>query len=63
MLPKKPTRVEIHRVVYGEMIDALDKEIVQKIMNDPNCEESRLLNMRVEAEISRRIELPTVESH
>jgi len=57
------THFDLHRKVYSAMLDALDKEIVQKIMQDPNCEESRLLNMRVDAEINRQIEAVKAETN
>ena len=51
-----PHRAAIHRSVYMQFLDELDKDIAQKIMEQPDCEESLLLNRRVDAEIRRRLD-------
>ena len=47
---------DLHKQVYSKMLDDLDNAIIVKIMEDPSCDEAKLLNLRVDAEIKRQLE-------
>jgi len=52
-----PRYAALHKEVYSQEIDTLDKDIVKEIMENPTGDEARLLNQRVETEIRRRLTL------
>lgn len=41
----------LHRLLYNQFLDELDKDIVKEIMNNPLGDEAQLLNQKVEAAI------------
>ena len=43
----------IHKNVYSKMLDTLDIETVSKIMSNPDCKESVLLNLKVKEEVEK----------
>lgn len=42
---------ESHKDIYNRLLDELDTKTVQKIMNNPFCDEAVLLNERVKREL------------
>jgi len=47
---------ELHKEVYTEELDKLDKDIINLIHNHPMSKEASLLNERIDAEVKRRRE-------
>lgn len=56
-----PEYASAHKRVYSKAIDSLDAETVRKIMENPNCRESILLNIKVDSEV-QKILAPAKES-
>ena len=55
-MEKDNTYWELHKEVYTEELDKLDKDIINLIHNNPMSKEASLLNERIEAEVKRRRE-------
>jgi len=55
-MEKDNTYWELHKEVYTEELDKLDKDIINLIHNHPMSKEASLLNERIDAEVKRRRE-------
>ena len=55
-MEKDNTYWELHKEVYTEELDKLDKDIINLIHNHPMSKEAALLNERIGAEVKRRRE-------
>ena len=55
-MEKDHTYWELHKEVYTEELDKLDKDIINLIHNHPMSKEASLLNERIDAEVKRRRE-------
>lgn len=62
MTKLNPWVAAAHKRVYQKLLDELDTTVVKMIMSDPYCEESLLLNARVEAELQKENAVLVFES-
>lgn len=44
-----PHKARLHRLLWNQFLDELDKDIVKQIMENPHGDEAQLLNRKVEA--------------
>lgn len=58
-MEKNITYWNIHKRVFNEMLSELDTEIANKIFNNPNCYESKILQKRVDKRVEE-LSQPTV---
>ena len=58
-MEKDSTYWNKHKEIFNKMISELDTEIANKICNNPNCQEGKLLQKRVDKKVEEALE-PTV---
>jgi hypothetical protein len=51
----------LHKKYYYQLLDEYDKDLIAKILANPNCEEAQFLNKRVDIKIQNEIKSLTTK--